>query len=186
MAFDINEMRSQLVGGGARPSLFQVTINNPVGGAAANFKTPFMVRAASLPETQQGEVRVPYMGRDIHVQGNKTYNPWSITVINDEDFLVRDAFEKWLNAMNAPRRNINTFGSSNPNLYKTTADVTQFGKEGSILRTYTLIGCFPVVNNPIALDWEAKDILENFEVTLVYDYHIVSGGNTGKGGTDGE
>lgn len=180
MTHNINDIRSQLVGGGARPSQFQVIITNPFA-PIADIKTPFMVKAASLPSYTMGKIDVPYFGRKIPIPGDRTWEDWTTTVINDEDFIVRDAVEKWSNAMNAFRRNIATAGS-NPNSYKSTAIVTQYGKSGDELRVYQINGIFPIMISAIELNWQTTDEIEEFQVTWAYDDVEVVGGNTGFAG----
>lgn len=178
MAFNINTFRGQLTQGGARPSLFEVQIFNPIN-AAANFKVPFMVRAAQLPESTLGVIPVSYFGRQIKVAGNRTYGEWTVTVINDEDFLVRNAMEQWVNSINSPVGNLSV---GTPATYKnTTARVSQFSKRGGAgLRIYTFNGLFPTAISPIDLSWDAEAI-EEFTVTFQYDYWTVTGGSTGTG-----
>lgn len=96
MAFNINEIRSQLTLGGARNSLFSVQITNPVNGIA-DIKVPFMVRATTIPEATLGVIEVPYFGRKIRLAGDRTYGTWTVQVLNDEDFLIRNALEEWSN-----------------------------------------------------------------------------------------
>jgi len=173
MAFNVNELRSELTGGGARPSLFQVVITNPVTNLAIN-KTPFMVKASSLPAASLGTIEVPYFGRKIKVAGDRTFAEWSVTVMNDEDFLVRQAMEEWSNGINQFVNN--TTGLTAPNDYKSTqAQVTQFSKTGAALRTYNFNGIFPSEISDITVDWETTDAIEEFTVTFQYDWWTVSG-----------
>ena len=125
MAFNVNEIRSQLTLGGARPALFQVQFSNPVT-AAADLKVPFMVRATNIPSSTLGQVIVPYFGRQVKIAGDRTFVEWNTTVINDEDFLVRDAVEEWMQNINSHQGNVRGFGSSAPSSYKGQATVTQF------------------------------------------------------------
>ena len=92
MAFNINEIRSNLALGGARPSLFQIIMNNPVD-AAGDAKLPFMAQAAQIPASTVGTIEVPYFGRKIKIAGDRTFAEWTVTIINDEDFLIRNAME---------------------------------------------------------------------------------------------
>lgn len=178
MAFSINEFKSQLVGGGARGALFQVQITNPILGVA-DFKIPFMVKAAELPESTTGVIPVPYFGRLVKYAGDRQFAPWTVTVINDEDFAVRNAMEAWSNAINS---HITNFRSS-PFDYKAQAQVTQFAKDGTTLREYTFEGLFPTTISPIALAWQDQDTIEEFTVTFEYDLWRVSGGITGNSTT---
>lgn len=181
MAFNVNEIKAQLEFGGARPSLFQVQINNPVEGAG-DLKTPFMVKASTIPESILGFIEVPYFGRKVRVAGDRTFAPWNITVINDEDFIIRNAMEAWQNGINALQQNVRTVGSSAPSAYKADALVTQFSKTGDLLRQYRFNGIFPTTVAPIPLSWEAVDTIQEFDVEFQYDYWEVVAGTTGNAG----
>ena len=181
MAFSINDIRAQLALGGARPSLFQVTITNPINGAA-DLKTPFLVESAAIPPSNLGLIEVPYFGRRIKMAGDRTFDPWNVTVINDEDFLVRNSMEQWTNAINSLEGNITTLGSGAPALYKSQATVTQYGKAGEILRIYQFNGLFPQTVSEIGLSWAESDTIERFSVSFQYDNYEVVGGTTGNAG----
>jgi hypothetical protein len=176
MAFNINEMRSQLVYGGARQNLFQVRINNPAN-ASGDLKTPFMVQAAQIPESQLGVIPVFYFGRQMKLAGDRTFGDWTVTVINDEDFLIRNAMEEWSNRINRLERNVRDI-----NRYKSNATVIQYAKDGTPIREYRFDGIFPSVISPIEMDWANQDQIESFQVTFTYDYWTVSGGTTNNAG----
>lgn len=181
MAFNVNELRSQLTFGGARSSLFQVTITNPAN-ATADIKIPFLVKAAQVPASTLGVIEVPYFGRKIRLAGDRTFADWTVTVINDEDFLIRNAMEQWSNQINTHQGNLRQFGSSSPLLYKSTAEVTQFSKTGVPIRTYKFNGIFPTEVAPMEVNWESTDSIQEFTVTFQYDWWEVSGGITGNAG----
>ena len=181
MAFNVNEIRSQLTLGGARQSLFQVTIQNPAN-SIADIKVPFMVRTAQIPSSDLGVIEVPYFGRKIRLAGDRTFGDWTVTIINDEDFLIRNAMEEWSNKINSLQGNLRTFGAASPLLYKANAQVTQFSKTGVPIRVYQFNGIFPSAIAPIDLDWSATDQIEEFTVTFQYDWWNVSGGVTGQAG----
>jgi hypothetical protein len=181
MAFNVNEIRSQLTLGGARGSLFQVTFTNPAN-SVADIKVPFMVRAAELPESNLGTIEVPYFGRKVKLAGDRTFGSWQVTVINDEDFLIRNAVEEWSQRINSNQTNLRSFGSASPLLYKSTAEVTQFSKTGLPIRTYKFNGIFPQSVSPISLNWGDTDSIEEFQITFEYDWWEVSGGVTGNAG----
>lgn len=180
MPFTINDMRSQLVGGGARPSHFQVIITNPINGAA-DLKVPFMVKAASVPAFTLGKVEVPYFGRKIPYAGDRVWEDWQTTVINDEDHLVRNALESWSNAINAFQRNISTVGV-NPGAYKSQAQITKFSKDGQATRIYQLNDVWPMQIGAIDNNWETTDTIEEFPVIWAYTDCQIVGGSTGDGG----
>lgn len=181
MAFNIQDIRSQLTSGGARSSLFQVTIQNPVNGLG-DLKVPFMCRAAEIPASTLGFVEVPYFGRRIKLAGDRTFQPWTVTIINDEDFLIRNAVENWSNAMNTLQGNIRQGGTPSPIAYKAQAQVTQYSKTGTPLRTYQFNGLFPTDITGIPLDWNNTDQIEEFQVTFQYDWWEVLPGPTGNAG----
>lgn len=180
MSFNINEIRAQLTFGGARSSLFQVVISNPVF-PAADIKTPFLCEAAQIPASNIAPIPVAYFGRFINVPGDRTFDPWTVTIINDEDFAIRNALETWHNAINALERNFATRGSAPAN-YKSQATVTQFGKDGSELRVYQFNGLFPTNIAQIDLAWEQQNTIERFQVQWAYDSYEIVGGRTGIGG----
>jgi hypothetical protein len=181
MAFNINDIRAQLTFGGARPSLFQVIISNPVN-PVADLKTPFLCRTAQIPSSQLGLIEVPYFGRKLKIAGDRTFDPWTVTIINDEDFLVRNAMETWNNSIQLYQQNVNNLGSGAPTLYKSQATVTQYGKAGEILRVYQFNGIFPQVVSPIELDWNTTDEIEVFQVQFQYDNFEVLNSITGNAG----
>ena len=174
MAFNINEFKSQLTGGGARSNLFQIQILNPVA-PEADFKLPFMAKSSTgIPASTVGTSTVSYFGRTMNFATDRTFDTWDATIINDEDFLIRNSMEAWMNAINS--HETNTRGL--PQDYKSTALCTQYSKNGDPLRTYRFEGLFPSSMAAIALDWGADGAIEEFSVTFTYDYYMVEG-NTG-------
>ena len=180
MAFNVNEFSGALTSGGARNSLFQVQITNPVNGVA-DVQVPFLCKAAQIPAATLGVVEVPYFGRTVKVAGNRTFAEWAPTIINDEDFAIRNAMEQWSNSINSFQGNLRTTGGSAPALYKANAQVIQYSQTGDILREYTFVGIFPTEVSTIDLAWETEGIQE-YTVTFQYDYWEVSGGSTGNAG----
>jgi hypothetical protein len=173
VSFNINDIKSALVGGGARQTLFSCQITNKLF-PDADFKIPFLVKAASLPEVSLGNMQVPYFGRKINLPGDRVFQPWQVTVINDEDFLIRNALERWSNAINSLQSNVRAPGLTKPASYKSTATVTQYDKTGQrILRRYIFDGIYPQDITAIGLDWNATDQIEEFNVTFMYDYYNV-------------
>jgi hypothetical protein len=173
MSFNINEFKSQLTGGGARPTLFQVQILNPVN-PEADFKVPFLVKAAGIPASTVGSYTVPYFGREVKYAGDRVFEDWNITVINDEDFSIRNSMEAWSNAINTHDSNQRAL----PKDYKSNAIITQFGKDGKALRSYVFEGLFPISISQIDVGWENVNTIEEFTVSFQYDLWRVEG-NTG-------
>lgn len=182
MAFNINDLRSQLALGGAKPSLFQVQITNPIN-TIADLKVPFMVKSATLPPSTLGSIEVPYFGRKIKLAGDRTFDTWTVTVINDEDFLVRNAMESWMSSINTHQGNVTALSSAAPLAYKAQAQITQFSKTGAPLRVYQFNGLFPVNVGEVQMDWGQTDTIEEFTVTFQYDWWDITGGITGDAGT---
>lgn len=174
VSFNINDLKSNLTGGGARQSLFSVQITNKLFGEA-DFKAPFLIKASSLPEVTIGNFSVPYFGRKVNMAGDRSFQPWQVTIINDEDFLIRNAMEKWSNAINSLQSNVRGPGLSSPNNYKSTATVSQYDKSGNTIRQYVFDGIYPQDITAIGLDWNANDQIEEFNVTFMYDYYNVLG-----------
>lgn len=181
MAFNVNEIKSQLILGGARNNLFQVTIQNPAN-SVADIRVPFMVRATSIPDAVVGVMEVPYFGRRIKLAGDRKYQNWSVTIINDEDYLIRNAMEEWSNRIQSFEGNVRAFGSASPLLYKAQAQVVHFSKTGVPIRTYQFNGIFPVDVSGMGMDWAQQDQIQEFSVTFAYDFWQVSGGITGNAG----
>jgi hypothetical protein len=172
MAFSVNEFRSQMVGDGARPNLFEVSMPFPgfsVPGNAQS-KLTFMCKTAQLPGATLGVVPVQYFGRELKFIGNRQFADWTITVINDEDFIVRNAFERWMNGINSHSLNVRSPLALAPGSYSVDGDVTQFGKKGDVLKRYKFIGLFPTETTPIDVDWGSNDTIEEFSVTMSYQW----------------
>jgi len=179
---NITEFRSRMTGGGARSNLFEVEITFPgdigISETLLSDKVPFLVKAAEIPASNLGNIPVPYRGRVLPIAGDRTFDPWTVTVINDTDFAIRDAMERWSNSIN----DIQTAqGSINPEVYQTSARVFQKSREGQgpsdtekDLRIYKFEGIYPNVVSSIPLDFGATDQIEEFQVTFNYLFYEVS------------
>lgn len=181
MAFNINEIKANLVQGGARPALFQVAITNPVD-PIADLRTPFMIKASRLPEWEVGVIKVPYFGREINLAGTRKIGEWEVTVICDEDYAIRNAFERWSNAINSLEGNITQLGSGSPLLYKSQATITQYSKDGGPIRVYQFNGMWPSSISAMEMGWERGDEILEFSVTFQIDSYQVLDGPTGNAG----
>jgi len=173
MAFNVAEFRANMVGDGARPNLFQVSLTFPAiatGGSAAAQKATFMAKAAQLPGSTIGQVPVFYFGRELKFAGNRTFADWTIQIINDEDFTVRNSMESWMNAINSHASNLRNSGATGPSDYTVDATVTQYGKTGEALKTYKFVGMYPLDLAPIDLDWGSNDTIEEYGVTFAYQW----------------
>lgn len=195
MAFNIVDFKARgLTLGGARPSLFQVHCTFPNisqrAGMEARQGGRFLISATQLPASIVQEVSVPYFGRMVKYKGDRVFQDWTVTVLNDEDFQLRDAFESWTNTMNYLESNImgEEFIAQG---YKQDMFVEQFAKhgqpggggaggveEGEVIRAYRMVGAWPTTVAPINLSWGAQNEIETFEVTFAYDYWIPEGPTT--------
>ena len=183
----IIDFRSRLKGGGARSNLFEVQMAFPDFAKPVNEALndiPFLVKAAEIPASNIGNIPVPFRGRILPIAGDRTFDPWTVTIINDTNFRLRDVMERWSDGIN----DIQTAqGTTNPEEYQTKATVLQLsrgidtnGKVRSnsnipILREYDFIGIYPNVVSSIPLDHGATDQIEEFQVTFNYLYYEVRG-----------
>jgi hypothetical protein len=172
MAFNVNEFRSQMIGDGARPNLFEVSMPFPVFSAPGNAQTKltYMCKTAQIPGSTINSVPVQYFGRELKFAGNRTFTDWTITIINDEDFVIRNAFERWMAGINSHNLNVRNPAALAPLGYSVDGDVTQFGKNGNTLKKYKFIGLFPTDLTPIDVDWGSNDTIEEFTVTLAFQW----------------
>ncbi len=170
-SFNVQEFRSQMTGDGARPNLFNCELpflGNLLGTAAIKYN--FMCRAAQLPGSTVNQVPVNYFGRELKFAGNRTFTEWTVTIINDEDFVIRNAFELWMNRLNSHVSNLRSSNFVSPSQYQQDGLVTQFGKADDVLKIYKFIGLFPIDISPIELDWGANDAIEEYAVTFAYQW----------------
>ncbi len=173
MAFNLNDFRAKLVGGGARSSLFEVIITPPAFVGLDIEQFSFMCKAGSLPGSVIGRPELAYFGRRIKLGGDRVVEDWTVTAYNDEPFDIRNAFERWQSAIASHTTSPNALrsngASSNPNSYVGQAVVNQKGKTGETIKSYKMINCWPTVISGIELDWGANDQIEEFTITLAYD-----------------
>lgn len=174
MAFDINSFRTNLIGDGARPNLFEIQMNFPqfvtLGSTAAR-KVTFLCKSAQMPGSTIGVAPLFYFGREVKLAGNRSYQDWTIQIINDEDMVIRNAFEQWVNGLNSPIDNIrNQAAAVIDGGYAVDGQVSHMGKTGNIIKQYQLRGMWPMDISPIELDWGQNDTVEEFTVTLAVQY----------------
>ena len=173
MAFNVNQFRGQLAGDGARPNLFEVRLNFPsfaTNGSLAAVKSTFLVKTAALPGSTVGMVTVPYFGREVKVAGNRTFADWSVTIINDEDFAIRNAMESWVKGINDNVTNLRSARARTSQQYGVDAQVIQYGKAGNQLKQYRFVGMFPTDVAQIDLDWGSNDAIEEYTVNFAFQY----------------
>ena len=177
---DITNFRQRLNKGGVRSNLFEVEIKDiPGGGEDVQDEVRFLVKAAEIPASNIGNIPVPFRGRVLPVAGDRTFDPWTVTIINN-DFKIRDTMEKWSNFINDM---VLANGSVDPASYQKSALVKQLSREAAsgdkpdILRQYNFIGIYPNVISNIPLDYGATDQIEEFQVTFNYLYWTVGATN---------
>ena len=178
----ISNFKSKLTGGGARANLFEVVLTFPDAAqpdTAVLDKSRFLVKGANLPASNVAQIEVPFRGRVLKIAGDRTFDSWTVTVINDTDFAIRSAFEKWQNTIN--RLSDNT-GLSNPADYQADAYVYQLDRDGSTLRSYRFFDTFPTQVGPIELSYDAQGVQE-FTVELQVQYwEAIKGSGPNAGG----
>jgi hypothetical protein len=187
----ISQFKSALVGGGARPNLFEVeltTLPNGISWDADNFR--FMCKSAALPAQNVASIDVPFRGRIFKVAGDRTIDTWTVTIINDEGFLLRNAFEEWSNLIADLGTNL---GATDPSAYMTNAKVYQLGRgstassrdntgsSNAVLKEYEFIDIFPTNVSQIDLSYDSSDTIEEFTV----EFQVQSFSYTGQGTPNG-
>ena len=182
----ISQFKSALRGGGARPNLFQVELTTLPAGISWDADTfKYLCKAAAIPASNIAEIGVPFRGRTFKVAGDRTIDNWTVTIINDEDFKLRRAFESWTELV---ARLDNNLGATNPGAYMSNATVYQLGRgssvnsttnageDSSILAAYQFIDIFPTNVSNIDLSYDSSDTIEEFTVEFqVQSYEIISG-----------
>ena len=181
----ISDFKSKLTGGGARPNLFEVVLAFPSAVAIDSDvleKSRFLVKAAALPSSTIAPVDIPFRGRILKVAGDRTFETWTITVINDVDFSIRSAMEKWMNSIN---KMTDATGLTNPADYHKDAIVNQLDRDGSVLRSYKFWDIFPTNVSTIDLSYETTDTIQEFTVEMqVHYWEAFRGSSAQAGGED--
>jgi len=212
MARGISEFKTKLINGGARPNLFLVRLNFPTtlnqiadispidSSASITERAEFLVKTAQLPASTIGTIDVPFRGRMLKVAGDRTFEPWSVTVINDGEFGIRKAFETWSRGINALTENVSQlgYGDDNPGYCvdlevfqlsrdgkspnKTPQSITAAGVDGmDVVRAYKFYDAWPSSLSAIDLSYESNDQIEEFTVEFQYNYYEVSNPNLDTG-----
>ena len=185
----IDKFKSRLSGGIARPKLFEVVLAFPDGVVDASVndldsKARFLVKSAALPASNIAPIVVPFRGRQLKIAGDRTFDEWQITVINDSDFAIRSSFERWMNSM---AKVSDTSGNTNPEDYTRDAYVYQLGRSAvtpnsqesasnmPILRTYKFYSVFPTQVSQLDLSYDNSDAVEEFTVNLQVQWWEAAG-----------
>ena len=180
----ITDFKSKLTGGGARANLFEVVLQFPDAATPSTIvleKSRFLVKGANMPASNIAQIDVPFRGRVLKIAGDRTFDSWTVTVLNDTDFSIRSAFERWMNTIN--RVSDNT-GLTNPADYQADAYVYQLDRDGSTLRSYRFYDVFTTQVSPIELSYDAQGIQE-FTIELQVQYwEATKGTGANAGGED--
>lgn len=163
---------------GVRPNMFEVSIQFPAGAGADDTEiVTYMCKSAALPSSNVGVIEVPFRGRTVKIAGDRTFDNWSATFINDKDFKTRSYFEKWLELINSHQAN--TSGIINPREYGRTVIIKQLEKDdsagGEVVRSYKLWYAFPTSASAIDLAYDSNDQIEEFSIEFQYSYWTVAG-----------
>jgi len=163
----VDDFKSKLRGGGARPNLFKATVNFPGYAGGDVEHTSFLCKAAQLPASVMNVIEVPFRGRQLKIAGDRTFEAWTVTVLNDTDFNVRNAMERWMNGINAHQNNT---GLTNPLDYQADLVVEQLDRDETVVKTYNFRGCFPTNVAAIDVAYETVDTVEEFTVEFAVQY----------------
>ena len=172
----IDDFKANLIGGGARANQFRVTITPPPGIAIGLDvrRSSFLAKASNLPGQTLGEIPVPFRGRNIYIAGDREFETWSTTFINDTDFMVRNAIERWMNGINDLVENT---GVSTPAEYSADLFVEQLDRDDTVLKNYIFRNAHPLTVAQIDVAYESTNALEEFELTWRYQHFEASGVN---------
>ena len=167
----IEDFKAVLQGGGVRPTMFEVELTFPESVVSDSTEITrdgtFLIQAAALPASNVGTIEVPFRGRKLKVSGDRAFDPWNVTVINDVSFGLRVAFEKWSEKI----QNHNyVLGATELNDYFASAIVRQLDRDGSQLRAYSFEGIWPATVGEIGVDFNATDDVERYDVTFNVQY----------------
>ena len=166
MTVRIDDFKAALSGGGFRPNYFRVIPSFPNGGDIQ--LSSFMIKSAQMPTSTVGEILIPFRGRQMFVAGDRTFDPWTLTVINDTNFAVRDAFEIWSNAISSHVANEGT--ANDVSAYYADWTLEALGKNGETIKTYKMVGCWPQAIDPIEVSYDNTDTISEFGVSMRFLY----------------
>ena len=177
MSFTVSDFKANLAshGGGARPNLFKVKIDNSVLGTLSLDSTEtILVKTASIPGSTIASVPVNFIGRPIKYTGGRTYENWSTTIINDENFTIRDKIVQWMRVMTGTmegerNKNFGSYATDSGVYFEGKATVTQINKDGSDGENYSINNLWPTSLAAIGLDWSQPDQIEEYAVEWCFD-----------------
>jgi len=167
---NIADSKAQMIGGGARPNQFRVELSFPsyvTLGVVAGQRAQFLCKAAQLPASTIETLPVLYRGRPVNFAGERTFQPWTVTIYNDTTFGIRNALEQWQSGI----QNYNTTnGRVNPTDYQVDLNVHQLDRNGAIIKSYKFVDAFPTTISAVGLDYEQQNAIEQFDVEFQYNF----------------
>ena len=167
---NIADFKAQMIGGGARPNQFRVELSFPsyvTLGVVAEKCAQFLCKAAQLPASTIETLPVLYRGRPVNFAGERTFQPWTVTIYNDTTFGIRNALEQWQSGI----QNYNTTnGRVNPTDYQVDLNVHQLDRNGAIIKSYKFVDAFPTTISAVGLDYEQQNAIEQFDVEFQYNF----------------
>jgi hypothetical protein len=167
---NIDSFKANMIGGGARANQFFVSLTFPSyvsAGGLASAKGQFVCKGAQLPASSIDNTPVNFRGRQVNFAGERTFAPWTVTVLNDNDFLIRNSMEAWMNGINS---NVNNTGLINPAQYQVDMEVFQLDRNGNQIKAYKFVDAFPVEVSTIELNFDSNNQIEEFTTTFQYNY----------------
>ena len=167
---NIDSFKANMIGGGARANQFYVSLTFPsfvTGGSLASAKGQFVCKGAQLPASTIDNTPVNYRGRQVNFAGERTFAPWTVTVLNDNDFLIRNAMEAWMNGIN---NNVSNTGLVNPAQYQVDMEVFQLDRNGNPIKAYKFVDAYPTEVGAIELNFDTNNQIEEFTITFQYNY----------------
>ena len=170
MATAINDFKANLIGGGARANHFQAFLHLPtwvLSSGEVGKVAQFLCHAAQLPASNLQDIAIPYRGREVHVAGERTFEPWTVSIYNDVDFFIRNAIEAWVEGIQNAQ---NTNGRVDPLSYQQPLEVEQLDRNGKMIKGYGFVNAYPTSIGAIELSYDGGNAIESFDVTFTYDY----------------
>lgn len=167
MAFKIDDLKAKMSSGGARANLFRITFTAPGGVDIDSEQLSFLCKAGALPASVVGQIEIPFRGRVLKVAGDRTFENWTATILNENDFKARNTFEQWMNLIN---EHVDGNGAGAMSDYYATITVEQLNRADEVVKSYTLEGAFPVNLAAIDLSYDTVDAIEEFTVEFSYQY----------------
>lgn len=178
----ISDFKAQMFGGGARPNQFRVGLNFPnavSAGTLVGLNAQFLCKAAQLPASNVENVQTFYRGRPVNFAGERSFEPWTVTIYNDTTFSIRNAMEAWSNSIS---NFTGTNGLTRARDYQTDMQVFQLDRNGDApIKQYNFVNAYPMSISAIELDFESNNVIEQFQVTFMYDYFTTGEINSSSG-----